>query len=51
MILNDVKDLSLAHDGKLRIEWAGRNMQVLKLIGERFKKNKTSDANNFPRPI
>lgn len=40
MVQNDVKNLDLASEGKLRIEWAGRNMQVLKLIGERFKKEK-----------
>src|SRR5215210_769439 len=32
----DVKDLSLAHAGKLRIEWAEREMPVLRLIRERF---------------
>lgn len=37
---HDVKDLSLAGDGKRLIEWAGRDMPVLKLIGERFKKEK-----------
>jgi adenosylhomocysteinase len=37
---HDVKDLKLAPKGKLRIEWAGRFMPVLKLIGERFKKEK-----------
>lgn len=36
----DVKDLSLAAAGKLKIEWAGRSMGVLKLIGERFSKEK-----------
>lgn len=36
----DVKDLSLAPKGKLRIEWAGRFMPVLKLIRERFAKEK-----------
>ncbi len=36
----DVKDLSLAKKGKLRIEWAGQDMPVLKLIGERFAKQK-----------
>jgi adenosylhomocysteinase len=34
----EVKDLSLAAVGKQRIEWAGADMPVLKLIGERFKK-------------
>lgn len=32
----DVKDLSLAPDGKRRIEWAEREMPVLRLIRERF---------------
>jgi adenosylhomocysteinase len=36
----DIKDLSLAKQGKLRIEWAERNMPVLRLIRERFKKEK-----------
>jgi len=34
----DVKDLKLAHDGQLRIEWAAQQMPVLKLIKERFSK-------------
>jgi len=33
---HDVKDLSLAQEGKLRIDWAGKEMPVVKLIGERF---------------
>jgi len=36
----DVKDISLASHGKLRIEWASREMPVLKLIQERFSKEK-----------
>jgi adenosylhomocysteinase len=36
----DIKDLKLAKQGKLRIEWAERNMPVLRLIKERFKKEK-----------
>jgi len=36
----DVKDLSLAEEGKLRIEWAERQMPVLRLIRERFEKEK-----------
>jgi len=36
----DVKDLKLAEAGRLRIEWAGRAMPVIKLIGERFAKEK-----------
>ena len=37
---HDIKDLSLASTGKLRIEWAGQSMPVLKLIGKRFAKEK-----------
>lgn len=36
----DVKDLKLAKSGKLRIEWAENQMQVLNLIKERFVKEK-----------
>jgi adenosylhomocysteinase len=36
----DVKDLKLASEGKLRIEWAGRHMPVLKLIQTRFAAEK-----------
>ena len=36
----DVKDLSLAGDGVNRTEWAGREMPVLKLIEERFGREK-----------
>lgn len=36
----DVKDLGLAPEGKLKIEWAGQQMPVLKTIQERFKKEK-----------
>lgn len=36
----DVKNLSLSRKGKLKIEWAGQNMPVLRLIRERFKKEK-----------
>ena len=36
----DVKDLSLAPEGKLRIEWASREMPVLQLIRARFAKEK-----------
>jgi adenosylhomocysteinase len=37
---SDVKDMSLAKAGKNRIEWAGQSMPVLKLIEERFAKEK-----------
>lgn len=33
----DVKDMSLAEKGKLRIEWADQNMPVLQLIRKRFQ--------------
>lgn len=35
-IEHDVKDIALAPDGKRRIEWAEREMPVLRLIRERF---------------
>jgi adenosylhomocysteinase len=36
MVTHDVKDLSLAAAGKLKIEWAEQSMPVLRLIRERF---------------
>ncbi len=36
----DVKDIKLAKDGLLRIEWANQSMQVLNNIKERFAKEK-----------
>lgn len=36
----DVKDLGLAGDGKKRIEWADKDMPVLRLIRERFESEK-----------
>lgn len=39
-IKHEVKDLSLAPLGKQRIEWAGREMPVLKQIRERFGNEK-----------
>ncbi len=36
----DVKDISLAPRGKDRIEWAAKDMPVLRLIRERFAKEK-----------
>ncbi len=35
-----IKDINLAENGRLRIEWAAQNMPVLKLIEERFEKEK-----------
>lgn len=36
----DIKDLSLAPEGKLKIEWAWQQMSVLKTIQARFEKEK-----------
>ena len=36
----DIKDINLAPQGKQRIEWADREMPVLRLIRERFEKEK-----------
>ena len=36
----DIKDIKLAAEGKRKMEWAERNMPVLRLIREDFKKNK-----------
>ncbi len=36
----DVKDLKLAREGKARIEWADRNMPVLRAIRARFAKER-----------
>ncbi len=35
-----VKDITLAEKGRDRIEWAGMDMPVLRLIGERFEKER-----------
>lgn len=37
---HDVKDVSLANEGKKKIEWAGRNSPVLRLITEEFSRTK-----------
>jgi len=37
---HDVRDLSLADKGKLRIEWAEMEMPVLRLIRQRFEREK-----------
>jgi adenosylhomocysteinase len=36
----DIKDASLAQEGKLRIDWAGKEMPVIKLIKEQFGREK-----------
>jgi len=40
LIKGDVKDIKLAEKGRLRIEWAEMDMPVLRMIRERFKKEK-----------
>ncbi len=40
----DIKDIGLAPEGKLRIEWANKDMAVLNSITERFKKEKPLDG-------
>ena len=39
-VASDIKDPSLASAGNLRIQWAAREMPVLRLIGERFAQEK-----------
>src|SRR3954470_22649500 len=34
----DIKDKNLAAEGKMRIEWAERDMPVLRVVRERFAK-------------
>ncbi|GAB4319963.1 MAG: adenosylhomocysteinase [Candidatus Zixiibacteriota bacterium] len=36
----DIKDIKLADKGRMRIEWAEKNMPVLRLIRERFRAEK-----------
>ena len=36
----DIRNARLAKDGRKKIEWAERNMPVLRLIRERFRKEK-----------
>ncbi|MFN8484837.1 MAG: adenosylhomocysteinase [Anaerolineae bacterium] len=40
LVQYDVKDLGLAAEGRRRIEWAATEMPVLRLIRERFEKEK-----------
>ncbi|MBF0318007.1 MAG: adenosylhomocysteinase [Nitrospirae bacterium] len=40
MVRHDVKDIQLAAEGRLRIEWAEMEMPVLRSIRERFQKEK-----------
>jgi adenosylhomocysteinase len=39
-VKHDVKDLSLAKEGKKRIEWADKDMPVLAMVRERFAREK-----------
>ncbi|MGZ8624426.1 MAG: adenosylhomocysteinase, partial [Actinomycetota bacterium] len=41
---NDVRDMSLASEGRDRIAWAGAEMPVLALIRERFEKERPLDG-------
>ncbi len=40
----DIKNIELAPEGKKRIEWAENDMPVLKLVRERFEKEKPLDG-------
>ena len=40
----DIKDIDLASHGKQRIEWADREMPVLRLIRERFREERPLDG-------
>ena len=40
MVKHDIADIKLAKEGKQKIEWAERNMPVLRMIRERFAKTK-----------
>jgi adenosylhomocysteinase len=39
-VQSDIKDPGLARDGVLRVEWAAREMPVLRILRERFAKDK-----------
>jgi adenosylhomocysteinase len=41
---HDVSDLGLSAEGRRRVEWAEREMQVLRLIRERFEREKPLDG-------
>ena len=45
----DIKDINLAPQGKQRIEWADREMPVLRLIRERFEAEKPLDGRQARR--
>ena len=41
---HDIKDIGLADEGSRRVEWAERSMPVLRLIRERFEKERPLDG-------
>ena len=41
---HDVKDLGQAEGGRYKIEWAAKEMPVLNLIRERFRKERPLDG-------
>lgn len=43
-IKHDIKDPSLAEGGRYKIEWAAKEMPVLRLIRERFRKERPLDG-------
>ena len=43
----DIKDMNLADQGKMRIEWAERDMPVLRQVRERFEKEKPLAGKNM----
>ncbi len=43
----DVKDIKLAEGGRRRIEWAAREMPVLRSINERFERERLRRASAF----
>ena len=43
----DIKDINLAEEGKLRIEWANQSMPVLNQINDRFLKEKPLTSNSL----
>ena len=47
MIKHHIKDISLAAEGRKRIEWADNDMPVLKAIRERFEKEKPLAGKNM----
>ena len=43
----DIKDINLAEEGRLRIEWANKSMPVLNQIKDRFEKEKPLEGVNM----